>query len=301
MGKVTAIIPAFNPGAHLTRSLGSVLAQRDVDLDVVVVDDGSAQDITDTPGLDDPRVTLVRTPNRGVSAARNLGVAMTDAEYIAFLDQDDEWAAPDKLARQIVAQTEHPDAGFVHTGFTWVLADREQDASTPAPVSYEDNLAGRCYVCLSSILVRRDRYVTVGGHDLTMAQQQDWDLVLKLLRLYGPAVAVNGPLVRYHVHGGNASGDYVRAEAESDRVFRRNTSQATASLVRRGRRKADRLYASKGVDASREALHRRDFAGSVRHLANAGRMDPTSVPRAIWGTVRRRIGNDGGAWRQRQD
>lgn len=290
MGRVTAIIPVYNPGSFLMRSLASVLSQEGVDLDVVVVDDGSAEDITGTTGLEDPRVRLVRTPNRGVSAARNLAVALAEGEYVAFLDQDDEWASPHKLARQVAVHDKHLDASLVHTGFTWVLQDREEDASQPKPVTtLTANLAGSGYVCLSSILVRRDRYIAVGGHDIFLAQQQDWDLVLKLLRTFGPAHAVTGPLVRYHVHGANASGDYVRGRYESAEVYRRHRTDELAGLVRRGRRQANRLYASQGIDAARQALDHEGMVTAAGHLFRAGRISPPAVPRALWRTALRRL------------
>jgi glycosyltransferase involved in cell wall biosynthesis len=280
----------YNPGLFLGRSLASVLAQQAVDLEVIVVDDGSIQNISGTAGLEDPRVRLVRTPNRGVSAARNLAVALARSDYVAFLDQGDEWASPQKLARQVSSHDQNPDASFVHTGFTWVLPDREEDASQPETVTtLAANLAGQGYVCLSSILVRRDHYVTVGGHDIFLAQQQDWDLVLKLLRTFGPAVALTGSLVRYHVHGGNASGNYVRGQVESDEVYRRHRTDEFAGLVRSARARANRLYASQGIDAARQALDRGGVGSAVAHLMRAGRIYPPAVPKALWRAAVRRL------------
>lgn len=288
-GTVTAVIPAYNPGGHLTRSLASVLAQVGVDLDVVVVDDGSSEDLTSTPGLTDPRVRYVKTANRGVSAARNLGVAMSDAEYVAFLDQDDEWVATDKLRRQIHTHQEQPDASFVHTGFQWILPNERYDASTPTPVTYQSNLEGTGYVCLSTMLIRRDLYITVGGHDLELAQQQDWDLTLKLLRSFGPAPAVNGPLVHYYVHGANASRNYSRAAAEAHYVLNKHLTPETLPIVRTGRRRAGQLYASKAIDAARSSYRARNFRSSAAHLAVAGKLDPQSLPQAAWRTIDRRL------------
>ncbi|WP_289019468.1 glycosyltransferase family A protein [uncultured Ornithinimicrobium sp.] len=289
MTRVTAIIPAHNPGVFLKRSLGSVLVQEDVDFDVVVIDDGSSDDLSRVPGVRDSRVRLIQTENRGVSAARNLAVAISDAEYVAFLDQDDEWVATGKLAQQVAAHDADPATAFVHTGFTWVLPETHQDASSPGAVTYEQNLAGRAYVCLSSILVRRDHYITVGGHDVFLVQQQDWDLILKLLMVYGPALAIDRAMVRYHVHGSNASGDYARAEKESDLVYRRHTTGRTTDHIRQGRRQADRLYASKGIDAARQAVRSGDRREVMKHLVAAGRIAPTSLPRAAWATLSRRL------------
>ncbi|WP_083541954.1 glycosyltransferase [Kribbia dieselivorans] len=292
--RVTAIIPAYNPGPFLERSLASVLAQENVDLDVVVVDDGSSEDISQVPGLDDPRVRFLRQENRGVSAARNLAVALTDAEYVAFLDQDDEWSSRTKIAQQLDVARDNPDASFVHAGFTWVLPNQEVDASRPSPVTYETSLAGSGYVCLSSLLVQRVRYIVVGGHDIALAQQQDWDLVLKLLKVFGPAAHVSGAMVRYHVHGGNASNNYAKAAQESNEVYDRNiASDRTGTIgpyAASGRRSANRLYASKAIDAARESLRARDLTATARHLVEAGRITPSAVPAALKATASRRLG-----------
>lgn len=291
--RVAAVIPAFNPGEFLARSLASVLMQEGVDLEVIVVDDGSTEDITGTAGLLDPRVKLIRTPNRGVSAARNHAVAVTDAEFVAFLDQDDEWTSPHKLRLQTDAYAERPTSSFVYSGFTWVLPEREFEATGPVVATYETNLAGD-HICLSSLCVRRADYVTVGGHDIFLEQQQDWDLMLKLLSVFGPAERVDSSLVRYHVHGGNASGDYVKAKAEVDEVYSRHASPRVAVQVAEGRRIKDRLYSARGIDAARAAFNAGNRHEVARHLTIAARIRPLSVPVAVWESVKRRVRQAGG-------
>ena len=118
--RVSVVVPAYNPGDLLTRSLGSVLAQSMTDLEVVVVDDGSREPQGWVADLD-ARVTYVRQDNRGVSVARNVGVATARSEWVAFLDQDDEWL-PDKLAMQLDVVAAGPRAAFCCTGFDWVLS-----------------------------------------------------------------------------------------------------------------------------------------------------------------------------------
>jgi glycosyltransferase involved in cell wall biosynthesis len=102
MRDVTVVIPTHNRKELLDRTLRSVLAQEDVDLSVVVVDDGSA-DGTEAfvQALADPRVSVVRHPEaRGVSAARNTGIARATTTWLAFVDDDDLWA-PTKLRAQL--------------------------------------------------------------------------------------------------------------------------------------------------------------------------------------------------------
>src|SRR5690348_694187 len=96
---ISVVIPTRNRWDLLSRSgLSAALMQEDVDVEIIVVDDGSTDE---TPArlaaLEDPRVTVIRHDQpRGVAAARNRGIAAARGEWLAFLDDDDLWA-PDKL------------------------------------------------------------------------------------------------------------------------------------------------------------------------------------------------------------
>ena len=90
--EISVIIPLFNKGPHLKRTLDSVSNQSYRDFEIIVIDDGS----TDTgPAIaaeyDDKRLRLIQQRNSGPGAARNRGVAESKADYITFIDADDEW------------------------------------------------------------------------------------------------------------------------------------------------------------------------------------------------------------------
>ena len=92
MPKVSVIIPTYNRSALLKEAIAGVLAQTMPDLEVIVVDDGSTDDTRSVvAAIPDERVKYFYKDNGGVSSARNLGLTMTDSEYIAFLDSDDLW------------------------------------------------------------------------------------------------------------------------------------------------------------------------------------------------------------------
>ena len=114
---VTVVIPTHNRRELLHRTLRSVLAQRDVGLSVLVVDDGSAEEVAPSvEALGDPRVTVLRHPvARGVSAARNTGIAAATTPWVAFVDDDDLWA-PVKLRAQLDALAATQGARWACTG-----------------------------------------------------------------------------------------------------------------------------------------------------------------------------------------
>jgi teichuronic acid biosynthesis glycosyltransferase TuaG len=101
--RISIITPAYNAEKYVKRVTHSVLSQRNIDFEWIIVDDCSTDNTYAAfraEAGDDPRIRLIRAPwNGGVSEARNLALAHAVGEYICFLDADDSWA-PDKLAVQ---------------------------------------------------------------------------------------------------------------------------------------------------------------------------------------------------------
>ncbi len=125
--RITVVIPCYNMGAFVGDAVDSVVAQRCEGVEVVVVDDGSNDG--ETPEALDALarrapIRVIRTPNRGLAAARNAGVANATGELIAFLDADDRFApgALDAMRRELAA---HPEAAYVY-GHTRTFGARDE-------------------------------------------------------------------------------------------------------------------------------------------------------------------------------
>jgi len=165
--EVSVVIPTRNRRTLLTRTLGTVLAQRDVGLEVLVVDDASEDG---TPELirnvGDPRVVLVQHDGRrGVAAARNTGLMRARAPWVAFVDDDDMWA-PTKLARQLEAGAS--GAGWVYAGAVIVDETLRIVAGKPPPIDRDVEQLLAFNVVPgggSGPLVRTDLARAVGGFD----------------------------------------------------------------------------------------------------------------------------------------
>lgn len=127
---VSVIVTSYNSGDFLARAVRSILAQTFDDYEILVIDDGSAAPQPEIADLD-PRIRFHTQPNRGVSVARNVGVALAASELVAFLDHDDIWY-PTKLERQMQQVASNPDAAFWCTGFDWVRGG----SSVPAPSAH---------------------------------------------------------------------------------------------------------------------------------------------------------------------
>ena len=90
--QVSIIIPLYNKAPYLARTLTSIQRQTFSDFEIIVVDDGSTDGGADiVRALNDARVRLIRQHNLGPGAARNAGITAARAEFVAFLDADDEW------------------------------------------------------------------------------------------------------------------------------------------------------------------------------------------------------------------
>ena len=105
-------MPVYNRESRIAAAIESALGQDLAPLEVVVVDDGSADHSADVAdGFGEP-VRVIRTVNRGPSAARNRGIREARGDWIAFLDSDDTWS-PDKLRAQAAAVEAFPDVDLV--------------------------------------------------------------------------------------------------------------------------------------------------------------------------------------------
>lgn len=113
---VSVVIPAYRAAATIGRALDGALAQTRPPDEVLVVDDGSPDDLEAALEPYRGRVTLVRKPNGGAASARNVGIDRSSGDLIAFLDADDYWE-PTKLERQAAAFAAHPGLGLTACRF----------------------------------------------------------------------------------------------------------------------------------------------------------------------------------------
>lgn len=181
MPRVTVIIPTYNRRDLIREAIASVVAQSYADLEVIVVDDGS-DDGTAEVVQQFTGVQYVYQANRGVSAARNVGVARARGELIAFLDSDDLWQ-PDKLARQVALFEQQPDVHVCQTDEIWLrngvrVNSHHKHRKTGGDI-FARSLA-LCVVSPSAVMMRRALFERLGGFDETLPACEDYDLWLRI-------------------------------------------------------------------------------------------------------------------------
>jgi glycosyltransferase involved in cell wall biosynthesis len=202
--RVSVVIPTCDRAALLPQAVESVLSQSFQDFEILVVDDGAAGCGALVESCADARIAYIRHPHRrGGAAARNTGIAGARAEYVAFLDDDDEWL-PDKLARQVELMDRNlPAVGACYTGCLVVekSSGRIQRQITPRrngklyPAILGDNFIGGT----SSVMAKKSCLERVGCFDESLPSFQDYDLWIRLAREFEFA-SIAEPLLRYSVH-----------------------------------------------------------------------------------------------------
>lgn len=207
---VSVVVPTRNRSRLLGAALRSVLQQRDVSFEVVVVDEGSTDDTSAMLAtIGDGRVRVVRheTP-RGVSAARNHGADESRGEWVAFLDDDDLWA-PGKLAIQLHAASA-AGCDWAYTGAV-NIDGRSSIVHGRPPLPPDEVMAViRRYNAIpgggSNVLVRRAALLRAGPFDTRLRNTEDWEMWIRLAKI-GPPAWVCSPLLGYRVHPSNSSLD----------------------------------------------------------------------------------------------
>jgi glycosyltransferase involved in cell wall biosynthesis len=194
---VSVIVPVYNRADRIARSVGSLSAQSYRNLDIILVDDCSGDDLaTAVAALQDPRIRLIRRDkNGGAAAARNTGVAAARSEWIAFHDSDDICVF-DRIERQVrIAADLAPDHIGVYSAsifYTQVTEDEFPlaDAFMKPDPAEKRRLSGnafpdtvtRNFINVPTMLIRKSAFDAAGGFDERLRNNEDWDFTLRLTR-----------------------------------------------------------------------------------------------------------------------
>jgi glycosyltransferase involved in cell wall biosynthesis len=235
---VSAVIPVHNGEDYVADAVRSVLVQTVPILECLVVDDGSSDGTAGILGAFGDDIRVIRQPQSGVSSARNRGAEEARGDVVAFLDHDDEWL-PAKLERQLAGMD--PDDTMVVCALQVVDA-----AGTPGEIKRlgpPDRLVTGMLLfdgtptlsCSSTGVVRRERFLAMGGFDPELSMSADWDLLLRTL-LDGSLAYVDEPLVRYRVHGANMSRHVDVMERDMRRAYGKAFAHPALDAALRARR-----------------------------------------------------------------
>jgi glycosyltransferase involved in cell wall biosynthesis len=176
--EVSIITPVYNRPDLLTLAVRSVLAQTFARWELIIIDDGSADDIAGAmrPFLADPRIRLVHRPHEGECATRNHGLSLARGEIVAYIDSDNFWY-PDFLAAAAAVFRADPALEIAYGGiaYDWPNGDvRFYLLPFDRAALLRDNIAD-----MNVIVHRRRAYERFGGFDRSLTRALEWDLMLR--------------------------------------------------------------------------------------------------------------------------
>lgn len=233
MPQVSVIIPTHNRAKLLRNAIVSVLNQTFQDFEILVVDDASQDNTPEVvAGFQDERIKYFRHDNnKGGSAARNTGIHNSSCDYIAFLDDDDEWL-PEKLSKQMeLLLASGPRVGAVYTGCIDVDISTGQVVGKQIPERRgnlsQHLLATNCVGSASSVLLKKESLHRVGLFDESLPCSQDYDLWIRIAKEY-LFECVRLPLFKYSVHKNKISTD-IDARYRGLEIFQKKYDNAPLS------------------------------------------------------------------------
>ncbi|SFB88712.1 glycosyltransferase family 2 protein [Pseudoalteromonas denitrificans] len=196
---VCVIIPSYNNKEHLSKSLGSILRQKNIRQEVIITDDGSSGDTSEWLNHIAQRydyIRIIEYNKSNIANARNLAIEKSNCKFIAFLDAGDTWY-DNKLANQLQFMKTHPNCILTFTNYQNVdthyqpiidcfsyfsefskvcnfVNNEYITLNSPLNILLKNNIIGT-----SSVMVKREKLMK-SGFDPSLKSASDWDCWLRL-------------------------------------------------------------------------------------------------------------------------
>ena len=277
--EISVVIPAYDEPGFLEQAAASVAEQEVVELELIVVDDGSSRPLE--PALArvreqlGERLIFVRQENAGGSAARNRGVELARGEWVAFLDHDDVWL-PDKLARQLDAARRAPEAALVYCAFESFgegVPARVRPVGAPSGNILDALIEDTWIRTLSIVMVRRDALGDEPWFQPRYRYANDIDLYYRIAERH-PAVFVDFVGVRKRSHPGQASHNALESHDEYAEIVERLSARLGPGTSSRRTQRIRRRLARHRRGAAKAARAQGGFRTSRERYVQAMRLEP---------------------------
>lgn len=202
---ISVLVPVFRPNSEFfVQMLRSILEQRFVHLEVVIVEDPSDASCLDMLPLSSRhRIRCYKNDKRtSLVGQRNFGLSMCDGEYIALMDADDI-ASPYRLAKQLKFMESHPNTGVLGSNVSVIDEENRISGHRTYPTQHRDILRGLAIsvpLCQPSVMIRRSVIDEFGGYRKGVAIAEDYDLWSRLIQAGVGFANLPEPLLYYRIH-----------------------------------------------------------------------------------------------------
>jgi glycosyltransferase involved in cell wall biosynthesis len=283
MPRVSIIIPVRDQAAYLAESLTSAFGQHYRDVEVIVIDDGSREDVGAALAPWAGRLRLERQSAAGVAAACNRGAAIARGEILAFHDADDVME-PERIALPLARLDADAALALVFGNGVRITAGGQPLGPVIPPrqarrlvrrgVRMQD-LLRRSLVYLQASVIRRAVFQELGGLP-PFTSGADWGFVLRCA-LRHPVAFIDAPLFRYRQHPASLTAARVASSAAAVAVLRDFIAREPAIAERLGKRRLDGAVARRLARLAAQELRAGDPAGARLHLGEACALVPWLV------------------------
>jgi glycosyltransferase involved in cell wall biosynthesis len=273
----SVVIPAYQAAATIPEAVASALRQTSPPHEVIVVDDGSTDDLSAALAPFASDIKLISKENGGVASARNVGIRAATGEFVAFLDADDRFH-PKRLEVLRALAAARPDLDILATDTAITVEGVAQSLFSDAtPFATRDQRTAIFDSCFfTGPVVRRERLRAIGGYDESLEVANDWDCYIRLILDGAIAGCVSEPYYEY------------RQSAESLTANRLRALQGRVKVLRKAMRRSD-LTRNERV-ALRRALSRHHTRAALLELeAELDGLDAKDANRVPHGRRLRRL------------
>jgi glycosyltransferase involved in cell wall biosynthesis len=222
----SVIIPLYNKEKQIQRAINSVLNQTICDFQLIVVNDGSSDNSEQLVNqYSDPRLTMIKQKNAGVSAARNTGILNAEGKYIALLDADDEWMS-DFLEKISLLINAFPQARVYSTAILVKTENREFPTRMMGFINHHSQgIIKNLFACLvrnqymlssSSICIERELFIQSGMFDTNLVTGEDIDMWIRLFLLSKIAFSTSVHGIYYKEINNSGTNHYLPEDVEKE-------------------------------------------------------------------------------------
>jgi glycosyltransferase involved in cell wall biosynthesis len=260
--RVSTIIPVYNGAATIARAIDSALAQDFDGQEIIVVNDGSTDETAAALAQYGDRIRVINKPNGGAASARNAGVSVASADYIAFLDADDTWL-PEKLSKVVPALERSEQAVLAFSDY--LTTESGGLVRTPASPAgrgpeFEELFDPGWKIVPTMVVMRKSVFDSCGGFSEEFIRCGGEDPYLWLLaREHGPFEYVAEALVTYHDPDiADFADKYGPNAAIFERLVRKRYGRRAKRIIR-----STRTYIAHGLLAKAlQEIDRREYGNS---------------------------------------
>jgi len=253
----TIVIPTYQAAATVRDAVESALAQVHPAAEIVVVDDGSTDDLEGALGPVRDRVTLVRKANGGGASALNAGAEVATSDFLAILDADDAYH-PRRLEALAALAVERPDLDLITTDARFVVEGEVVGRfSDYNPFAVDDQRSAILETCFVGgwPAIRLERLRELGGFDEGLRTGYDWDCWLRLILAGARAGFVAEPLYDYRLHPGSLTASRAATLRDRVRLLEKALNDPGLSVSERGvLRRSLRAHRTRALDAEVDAV-----------------------------------------------